>query len=255
MATRNKKLNKKKFTRNKKLNKKKFTIKKRYAKGKSKSPEDTCGICLENLEKKELTDNMCINKHGNYHKSCLNEWLNVNNNCPSCRVPMINNELEFKIKEIKEILNEFPEEEIKHIIVAYRAFYNKLLITVGDNRKMLKRNEEIFINSYEDIVEIYKIFKPMFSEVDNVSENAIIKFAKDDNGIQTLSILYSQSIELIMQIIKFQKEYVKERLDEKIMGNLNISPISKPMRRADAIYRPHKTERASIANKMRKKSY
>jgi hypothetical protein len=37
------------------------------------------------------------------------------------------------------------------------------------------------------------------------------------------------------------------------MSNLNISPISKPMRRTKAIYRPHKTERASIANKMRKK--
>ena len=72
MATGNKKLNKKKFTRNKKIYKKKFTIKKRYAKGKSKSPEDTCGICLEYLEKKELTDDMCIIKHGNYHKSCLN---------------------------------------------------------------------------------------------------------------------------------------------------------------------------------------
>lgn len=64
------------------------------------------------IKKKELTDNMCINKHGNYHKSCLN----VNNNCPSCRVPIINNELEFKIKEIQKILNVFQEKEIKNII-------------------------------------------------------------------------------------------------------------------------------------------
>jgi hypothetical protein len=43
-----------------------------------------------------------------------------------------------------------------------------------------------------------------------------------------------------MQIIKFQKEYVKNRLDEKIMGNLNITPINKPIRRLNTIYRPHK---------------
>lgn len=56
---------------------------------------DTCPICLEYLDTKEvvaahrstITEQRCFNRHL-FHKECLKRWMKNNNFCPLCRRPI-----------------------------------------------------------------------------------------------------------------------------------------------------------------------
>ena len=45
---------------------------------------DQCSICLENFMKKDKK--ILLNCSHEFHKKCLQEWLNKNNTCPLCRI-------------------------------------------------------------------------------------------------------------------------------------------------------------------------
>lgn len=44
--------------------------------------EESCSICLENIEKRKKKTLKC--KH-TFHNTCVNEWLKVSTTCPVCR--------------------------------------------------------------------------------------------------------------------------------------------------------------------------
>ena len=43
---------------------------------------NTCIICLESLNNKKKITTRC---NHNFHYKCINNWCNINNNCPLCR--------------------------------------------------------------------------------------------------------------------------------------------------------------------------
>ena len=50
--------------------------------------EDTCAICIQPfLAQDELALLKCPHL---YHSQCLQPWLTIRNQCPLCRVPVIN---------------------------------------------------------------------------------------------------------------------------------------------------------------------
>lgn len=47
---------------------------------------DNCSICLENYYKDNIINALkCGHK---YHKDCIDDWINDNNNCPLCRLSL-----------------------------------------------------------------------------------------------------------------------------------------------------------------------
>ena len=55
-----------------------------------------CCICLENIkDKRNSKQTKCCHQ---FHKECLNKWLNISNTCPLCRY-----ELKPVIREVEEI--------------------------------------------------------------------------------------------------------------------------------------------------------
>ena len=47
---------------------------------------EKCSICLENYKKDNIINELkCGHK---YHKDCIDDWINDNNNCPLCRLSL-----------------------------------------------------------------------------------------------------------------------------------------------------------------------
>ena len=46
-----------------------------------------CSICLEKINKCERNITLTECNH-TFHKKCLKQWLNKNNTCPNCRIPL-----------------------------------------------------------------------------------------------------------------------------------------------------------------------
>ena len=46
-----------------------------------------CSICLEKINKCERHITLTECNH-TFHKKCLKQWLNKNNTCPNCRIPV-----------------------------------------------------------------------------------------------------------------------------------------------------------------------
>jgi len=52
------------------------------------NPQNTCSICLNELENEETEENeeiLCHNGIHYFHKSCIDPWYSVNGKCPNCR--------------------------------------------------------------------------------------------------------------------------------------------------------------------------
>ena len=48
-----------------------------------------CVICMDTCNNNEMKQ-LPICNHS-FHKSCINQWLNIKQNCPICRASIINN--------------------------------------------------------------------------------------------------------------------------------------------------------------------
>lgn len=57
---------------------------------KQNEDKNECSICLEDITSKGL-DKKELNCGHNYHKQCVDEWLQTNKTCPLCRTPVIVN--------------------------------------------------------------------------------------------------------------------------------------------------------------------
>jgi len=65
----------------------KYIIKiKEYKLNEDLEESDNCSICLENYNKDNIINVLkCGHK---YHKDCIDDWINDNNNCPLCRLSL-----------------------------------------------------------------------------------------------------------------------------------------------------------------------
>ena len=65
----------------------KYIIKiKEYKLNEDLEESDKCSICLENYKKNDIINVLkCGHK---YHKNCIDDWINDNNNCPLCRLSL-----------------------------------------------------------------------------------------------------------------------------------------------------------------------
>ena len=45
----------------------------------------TCNICFEEIDKFDLTAVWCCQCKQEFHKHCLDSWIQINNSCPVCR--------------------------------------------------------------------------------------------------------------------------------------------------------------------------
>ena len=60
--------------------------KKEYKLNEDLDKSDNCSICLENYNKDNIINVLkCGHK---YHKDCIDDWINDNNNCPLCRLSL-----------------------------------------------------------------------------------------------------------------------------------------------------------------------
>ena len=109
-----------------------------------------CAICFEHMKDVDATHLSCL--HG-FHKTCIAEWLNVNNSCPMCRtVVALDDEQIIYVPPVAMISHTQPVAMIPHssrtytrsicgtlIVVLYIAF-NYLMLTymfwVGEGRDL-----------------------------------------------------------------------------------------------------------------------
>ena len=83
-----------------------------------------CVICLEDINKEYITE--CCRQH--FCLECINQWLNIKNNCPLCRSIIIKAE-----KNVNMI------EKINTFIQWFIYFFQLSIIILGFIAEYLKK--------------------------------------------------------------------------------------------------------------------
>lgn len=99
--------------------------------------DQTCSICMDNIDSAGLS----LNCNHRFHENCLRSWLEVNNTCPICRkeisLPELNAELnnsnqnskEELFEQIRNYFKQFGSEDVDYLI---DTCYNEPYLLLGD---------------------------------------------------------------------------------------------------------------------------